>query len=75
MKGTLLAAGGKGGIVALWGVDWSLGEMSGDADQDDDDNHVQPLMAAKLHGGWVADVQVLHQGGVQSQTGALYACM
>ena len=57
VRGGLLAAAGKGGQVALWGLDWSASRGSEEA--------VVPLMTAKLHRGWVADVQLV--GGGQSR--------
>lgn len=59
VRGGLLAAAGKGGHVALWGLDGSSQEEG-----------VPPLIAAKLHRGWVADVQVLGRTAADDQTGA-----
>ena len=53
-RGSLLAAGGKDGVVAVWGV--AGGVVGGGGDSDDD---VSPLAAAKLHRSWVADVALV----------------
>ena len=55
-RGPLLAAGGKDGVVAVWGVAGGVMEGGGGSDSGDD---LSPLAAAKLHRSWVADVALI----------------
>jgi hypothetical protein len=49
----LAAAGGKGGVVAVWGAAALAAGARGAGAA------LPPLLSAKLHAGWVADVQLL----------------
>ena len=62
-SGSLLAAGGKDGVVCVWGVaGLGPGCAGGSGDESDGDGAPAlrpPLAAAKLHRSWVADVALL----------------
>ncbi|KAG5189994.1 WD40-repeat-containing domain protein [Tribonema minus] len=59
----LLAAGGKGGIVALFRVAPAV-SLAGDADQQD-----ASLMTFRAHKGWVSAVQFAERGGATVEVG------
>jgi len=60
----LLAAGGKDGWAAVWGVrGWLNGGGGGGDGGNPDDPDLLPLVAGRLHRSWLADVALVEAGG------------
>jgi hypothetical protein len=74
--GSLLAAAGKGGRVAVFGVARRHHQQDDDDDADDDRGMFDaeeraPLLSWKAHGGWVAAVQFLSSCSASSSSSQL----
>ena len=74
--GSLLAAGGKDGWACIWGLrGLSEGDKENDGDGDDEDEDGEehperrPLLEARLHRSWIADVALVPSSSSSSNGG------